>query len=200
MNKLKKSRLGITFGLAAILFLIGAGTLWAADEIVHDAEYYIIEAQNGERWGADEKVIDQKLAEFRRRNGSRPPNIIYILLDDLGFGEIGMPGLDVIRGYSTPNINRLAAQGMSLQRMYTEPSCTPTRVAMMTGRLPIRTGLNEAKVTLTGGSFLLDLFRLGQSAGQSVGVQIGNRDDFDSRRSRRLGDPRDWGPESGRMD
>jgi arylsulfatase len=137
--------------VAALSLLFGASAQIAvAQDIVHDAEYYIIEAQNGERWGADEKVIDQKLAEFRRRNGSRPPNIIYILLDDLGFGEIGMPGLDVIRGYSTPNINRLAAQGMSLQRMYTEPSCTPTRVAMMTGRLPIRTGLNEAKVTLTG--------------------------------------------------
>ena len=122
----------------------------SAKDIQHDAEYYVIEAQNGERWSADDKVIEQKLAEFYSRNGNKPPNIIYILLDDLGFGEIGMPGLDVIRGYGTPNINKLAQSGMSLQRMYTEPSCTPTRVAFLTGRHPIRTGLNEAKVTLVG--------------------------------------------------
>ena len=122
----------------------------SAIDIQHDAEYYVIEAQNGERWSADDKVIEQKLAEFYSRNGNKPPNIIYILLDDLGFGEIGMPGLDVIRGYSTPNLNKLAQSGMSLQRMYTEPSCTPTRVAFLTGRHPIRTGLNEAKVTLVG--------------------------------------------------
>ena len=121
-----------------------------AKDVMHDAEYYVIEAQNGERWDADDKVIDQKLSEFYARNGNKPPNIIYILLDDLGFGEIGMPGLDFIRGYSTPNVNELARSGMSLQRMYTEPSCTPTRVAFLTGRHPIRTGLNEAKVTLVG--------------------------------------------------
>ena len=121
-----------------------------AKDIIHDAEYYVIEAQNGKRWDADDKVIKQKLSEFYARNGNKPPNIIYILLDDLGFGEIGMPGLDVIRGYGTPNINKLAQSGMSLQRMYTEPSCTPTRVAFLTGRHPIRTGLNEAKVTLVG--------------------------------------------------
>ena len=121
-----------------------------ARELVHDAEYYVIEAQNGERWRADDKLIEGKLADFYSRNGNKPPNIIYILLDDLGFGEIGMPGLDVIRDYSTPNINKLARGGMSLQRMYTEPSCTPTRVAFLTGRHPIRTGLNEAKVTLVG--------------------------------------------------
>ena len=95
-------------------------------------------------------MIDQRLAEFRERNGGKPPNIVYILLDDLGFGEIGMPDLAVIRGYKTPNLDALAESGMSLQRMYTEPSCTPTRVAFLTGRHPIRTGLNEAKVSLVG--------------------------------------------------
>ncbi len=75
-------------------------------------------------------------------------NIVYILLDDLGFGEIGMPDVDVVRGYSTPNISQLADEGMSLMRMYTEPSCTPTRVAMMTGRYAVRTGTSEAKATV----------------------------------------------------
>jgi arylsulfatase len=124
--------------------------LAGAKEIIHDAEYYILEAQNGERWRADDKEIDARLAELREANDGKPPNIVYILLDDVGFGEIGMPDLEVIRGYNTPNINALAKQSMSLQRMYTEPSCTPTRVAMMTGRHPVRTGLIDAKATLAG--------------------------------------------------
>ncbi|MEP5566459.1 MAG: sulfatase-like hydrolase/transferase [Halioglobus sp.] len=147
---MKNSIISILRTIAASSVMLSLASTTFAKDIVHDAEYYVIEAQNGERWRSDDKVIDQKLADFRKRNNNKPPNIIYILLDDLGFGEIGMPGLDVIRGYSTPHINKLASQGMSLQRMYTEPSCTPTRVAMMTGRLPIRTGINEAKVTLTG--------------------------------------------------
>jgi arylsulfatase len=121
-----------------------------AADIIHDAEYAIIEAQNGEAWAADDKTIDKRLADIRKKNGGKPPNIVYILLDDVGFGEIGMDNLSVIRGYKTPNMTELANQGMSLNRMYTEPSCTPTRVAMMTGRYPTRTGLTEAKATLAG--------------------------------------------------
>ena len=61
-----------------------------------------------------------------------------------------MDDLSVIRGYKTPHMSTLAKEGLSLQRMYTEPSCTPTRVALMTGRHPVRTGLVDAKATLAG--------------------------------------------------
>ncbi len=141
------------------LFLFLMGSAWILvhpaqgqqeSKIVHDAEYYILEAQNGKKWAADDKTVDKKLAEFRKKNGGKPPNIVYILLDDVGFGEIGMDNLSVIRGYKTPNMSSLAKEGLSLQRMYSEPSCTPTRVAMMTGRYPTRTGLTEAKATLSG--------------------------------------------------
>ncbi len=133
-----------------ILICFNAVLVNAQDQIIHDAEYYIIEAQNGEKWASDDKKIDAKLKEFRKKNGNKAPNIVYILLDDLGFGEIGMPDLAVTRGYKTPNISSFADEGMSLQRMYTEPSCTPTRVSMMTGRLPTRTGMVEAKATICG--------------------------------------------------
>jgi arylsulfatase len=139
--------------ILSFLIIVGCGTgaLRAeTGQIIHDAEYTIIKAQNGKSWAADDKVLDKKLAEIRKKNGGKPPNIVYILLDDVGFGEIGMDELSVIRGYKTPNLTTLAKQGMSLQRMYTEPSCTPTRVAMMTGRYPTRTGLTEAKATLSG--------------------------------------------------
>ena len=136
--------------LATMVLVSGGGVALAANKIVHDAEYYILEAQNGKKWAADDKAIANKLAKIRKKNGGKPPNIIYILLDDVGFGEIGMPELSVIRGYKTPNLDALAREGLSLQRMYTEPSCTPTRVAFMTGRHPVRTGLVDAKVTLVG--------------------------------------------------
>ena len=122
----------------------------AAKPIIHDAEFTILERQNAKAWAADDKAIDEKLAVIRKKNGGKPPNIVYILLDDVGFGEIGMDQLSVIRGYKTPNMTALAKEGLSLQRMYSEPSCTPTRVAMMTGRYPTRTGLTEAKTTLSG--------------------------------------------------
>jgi len=121
-----------------------------SQDIIHDAEYAIIKAQNGEQWAKDDQSIGSMLAEIREKNSGKPPNIVYILLDDVGFGEIGMDNLSVIRGYKTPHMNSLAEEGLSLNRMYTEPSCTPTRVAMMTGRYPTRTGLTEAKATLAG--------------------------------------------------
>ena len=130
--------------------LVSTLGLFAQAPIVHDAEYKILEAQNGQQWAKDDKVVDSKLADIRKKNGGKAPNIIYILLDDVGFGEIGMDELSVTRGYKTPNLSAFAKEGISLQRAYSEPSCTPTRVAMMTGRYPIRTGLTEAKATLSG--------------------------------------------------
>ena len=134
----------------SLIGLLALATAANAEKIIHDAEYTILENQNGKSWAADDKAIDLKLAEIRTNNGGKPPNIVYILLDDVGFGEIGMDELSVIRGYKTPNMSTMAEEGLSLQRMYSEPSCTPTRVAMMTGRYPTRTGLTEAKTTLSG--------------------------------------------------
>jgi arylsulfatase len=127
--------------------------VWAQtdnNKIVHDAEYYILEAQNAEKWADDDKAVDEKLAEFRRNNGGKPPNILYILIDDLGFGDMGIPELNAIRGYSTPGMNKFADESMRFARMYTEPSCTPTRVAFMTGRQPYRNGMGDTAVDIAG--------------------------------------------------
>ncbi len=122
----------------------------AVGKIIHDAEYYFVEHQYGERWAEEDAEIDARLAQIREANGGKRPNIINILIDDVAFGEIGIPELGYVRGYSTPNIDAFADEGLSFMRMYTEPSCTPTRVAMMTGRHPVRTGLGEVKVALVG--------------------------------------------------
>jgi len=135
--------------IAALFGLLVVGVA-SAQDIVHDAEYYILEAQNAQQWAEDDRAVDARLAVIREANGGKRPNIVYILLDDIGYGEIGTPDLTPSRGYSTPHIDALSKQGLTFYRMYSEPSCTPTRVAMMTGRYPVRTGTTEAKATLAG--------------------------------------------------
>ena len=110
--------------------------------------------QHGDEWQKEDKSIDAKLAELKKKNGGKPPNIIYILIDDIGYGEFGIPELNDVRGYSTPNINKFADQSISLTRMYTEPSCTPTRAAFLTGRMPTRSHMLEAKIVPPEGTGL----------------------------------------------
>jgi arylsulfatase len=136
----------LAISLATMLF---AGNAFAND-IVHDGEFNYLKAQYEKVWAKQDKEIDAKLAAIRKNQGGKRPNILYILVDDVGFGEFGIPELNYVRGTKTPRINKLADEGMSFMRMYTEPSCTPTRTAIMTGRHPIRTGLKEVKVALVG--------------------------------------------------
>ncbi len=122
----------------------------SATKLNHDAEYYVLQAQHGEQWKKDDKAVDNKLAEFKKKNGGKAPNIVYILVDDIGYGDMGIPELNALRGYQTPNVNKLADEGMRISRMYTEPSCTPTRVAFMTGRHPFRNGMGDTAVDIAG--------------------------------------------------
>lgn len=69
------------------------------------------------------------------------PNIVFMLVDNLGYGDIGAYGGGELRGAPTPEIDALAAQGLRLTNFNVEPECTPTRAALMTGRMPIRSGL-----------------------------------------------------------
>ncbi len=140
---MKRILLGMVLALVAVAPAFAEG-------IVQDTEYYILEAQNGEKWAADDKTVDQKLADFRTKNGGKSPNILYILVDDIGFGDLGIPELNAIRGYQTPNINKFSDESMRFARMYTEPSCTPTRVAFMTGRQPHRNGMGDTAVDIAG--------------------------------------------------
>jgi arylsulfatase len=124
--------------------------------IQHDAEHYVLLEQHRDEWAREDKQVDAILADLRKKNDGRPPNIVYVLVDDVGFGEFGNPVLNRARGYETPNINKLARDGLSLARMYTEPSCTPTRAAFLTGRIPSRSHMLEAKIVPPEGSGLND--------------------------------------------
>ncbi len=131
--------------------IVGVGVLSVstatAAPIQHDTEHYVLLHQYAKQWAAEDKEIDKKLAAIRKKNGGKKPNIVYILVDDMGFGEFGMPELNKIRGGRTPNLDELAKEGMTFTRMYAENICTSTRVAFMTGRYAVRTGMELTKVT-----------------------------------------------------
>ena len=71
---------------------------------------------------------------------NRPPNILFILADDLGAGEVGCYGNRDVR---TPNIDAFAKQGVRFETCYATPLCSPTRVELMTGRYGFRTGFTN---------------------------------------------------------
>ena len=124
------------------LFFSYVGNIIAqgGDGIVHDAEFYVLEAQNSEKWAAEDKKLEQKLAELKEKHG-QPPNIIHIMWDDTAYGDVGIPAVQQIRGFETPNLNTMAQEGILFTRMYTEVGCTPSRAAVITGRLAIRSGM-----------------------------------------------------------
>lgn len=77
------------------------------------------------------------------------PNILFILADNVGYGDIGVYGGGELRGSPTPRIDQFAAEGLRLSQFLVEPSCTPSRAALMTGRYSIRSGLSLVAVAGT---------------------------------------------------
>ena len=74
----------------------------------------------------------------KEKAAPRPPNIVFVLADDLGWSDTGVSGS---RYYETPNIDRLAAQGVRFLNHHHCQNCTPTRAALMSGQYPSRTGV-----------------------------------------------------------
>ncbi len=89
-----------------------------------------------------DKVAAKKLAELHTKTGKRP-NIVWLIVDDMGWGDPGVYGGGAAIGAATPNMDRLAREGLKLTSTYSQPTCTPTRSAILTGRLPVRTGLTR---------------------------------------------------------
>lgn len=71
------------------------------------------------------------------------PNVIVMMVDNLGWGELGVYGGGELRGAPTPRLDKFASEGMQLLNFNVEPQCTPTRSAFMTGRRPIRSGTTK---------------------------------------------------------
>ena len=76
----------------------------------------------------------------------KKPNIVFILMDNLGYGELGSYGGGILRGAPTPRIDALAGEGMRLLNFNVEAQCTPSRSAFITGRFAIRSGTYEVPI------------------------------------------------------
>lgn len=74
--------------------------------------------------------------------GVAKPNIVILLADDLGYRDVSYRRGEI----RTPNVDRLAAEGVKLERFYTAPICSPTRAGLLTGRWPIRYGMMDAVI------------------------------------------------------
>ncbi len=112
------------------------------------------------------------------------PNILIIMSDDVGITNVSAYSMG-LSGYKTPNIDRLAEEGVMFTDYYAEQSCTAGRSALITGQIPVRTGLT--KVGLPGADLgirakdptLAELLKpLGYMTGQFGKNHLGDRDEF----------------------
>ncbi|MCO5065239.1 MAG: arylsulfatase [Rhizobiaceae bacterium] len=94
---------------------------------------------------AGSSVLAALLGEAHAADAPKP-NIVYILADDLGWADAGFRGSDI----RTPVLDDLARDGATLEQFYTQPMCTPTRAALMTGRYPLRYGLQTGVIPGAG--------------------------------------------------
>lgn len=72
----------------------------------------------------------------------KKPNVVFILADNVGYGDLGVYGGGELRGAPTPRIDQMAHEGLKLTQFLVEPACTPSRAALMTGQYSIRSGLS----------------------------------------------------------
>src|SRR5438445_12816203 len=76
------------------------------------------------------------IAAMSSVNAQNRPNVVIMLGDNVGYGDIGAYGAGEIRGMPTPRIDQLASEGLRLTQYLVEPACTPSRAALMTGTIP----------------------------------------------------------------
>jgi arylsulfatase len=86
------------------------------------------------------------VAALPARAQEQKPNVVFILADNIGYGDLGVYGGGDLRGAPTPRLDRLAAESLRLTQFLVEPGCTPSRAALMTGRYSIRSGLSLVAV------------------------------------------------------
>jgi arylsulfatase len=91
------------------------------------------------------------MEEIMAVDSQKKPNIVLILSDDFGYGDAGCYGGGENRGMQTPHLDRIAAEGMQFMSFYGQPSCTPGRAAMLTGRIPNRSGMTTVAFQGQGG-------------------------------------------------
>ncbi|WGL17656.1 arylsulfatase [Microbulbifer bruguierae] len=162
--KKRKRIISTTLAICASSLLLSNSCL--ADKSVFDET--VVERKNFEPAiprPEQEKLAAKKLADLQSKTG-RKPNILIFLVDDMGWGDPGAFGGGVAIGAPTPHINNLASQGLKLTSMYSQPTCTPSRAALTTGRLPVRSGL--VRPILTGDKVSKNPWKIEQSSGKML--------------------------------
>ena len=91
-------------------------------------------------------VLFSALAVTSSAHAQDRPNVVIMLGDNVGYGDIGAYGAGEVRGIPTPRIDQIASQGLRLTQYLVEPGCTPSRAALMTGRYSVRSGLSAVIV------------------------------------------------------
>ena len=90
------------------------------------------------------------------------PNVVIMLGDNVGYGDIGAYGAGEVRGMPTPRIDSIASQGLRLTQYLVEPACTPSRAALMTGRYSQRLGLGTVIIANTPNTLQANEVTLGK--------------------------------------
>jgi len=90
------------------------------------------------------------------------PNVVFILADNVGYGDMGPYGGGELRGYPTPRADQLAREGLRLTQYLVEPGCTPSRAALMTGQYSIRNGLSLIGIPGTPSTLPAKAYTMGQ--------------------------------------
>ena len=104
---------------------------------------------------------------------SAKPNVVFILGDNVGYGDLGSYGGGELRGAPTPRLDELAREGLRLTQFLVEPACTPSRAALLTGQYSIRNGLSL--ICVPGSNFTLSakavtLGEIFKSAGYATAI------------------------------
>ena len=130
---------------AALAGLLGATALSlpaiAAKPLVHDGEYYFVEAQYKDKWAKENKEIDAKLADIRKANGGKRPNILYVLIDDvMSSGGTELEALEKLSDFPCAAVvvgvdREHAEQGRTAAQAFTEKTGVPVYSMIGLGEL-----------------------------------------------------------------
>jgi uncharacterized sulfatase len=126
--------------LLLLFALLGLATAWLVSRLLAPVSHGVVPgvyANAGRTGGAAERLISRT-----PNPPARPPNLVVILADDLGWGDLGVQGS---RAIASPNLDTLAAEGLRLSEFYASaPVCSPSRAGLLTGRYPLRSGFTMA--------------------------------------------------------
>lgn len=156
--------------LGAVAFLL----IWGMNDFFTPIKFGLTEEQFTNRTdepSANELITANELALGENTNPAKNPNIIVILADDLGYGDVGVYGNQTL---DTPNIDQLAADGVRMTSFYSSaPICSPSRAGLLTGRYPVRSGIMQA-MGAAGDSFA-------REASRRAGMAVSNLSAIDMR-------------------